>query len=41
MRRTWIFGALIGAAIVSLALTSSRAQTDFYKGKTVSIVIGA
>src|SRR6266850_5268652 len=28
MRRTFIFGALIGAAIVSLAVTSSRAQTD-------------
>jgi tripartite-type tricarboxylate transporter receptor subunit TctC len=41
MRRTWIFGAIIGAATISLALTSSRAQTDFYKGKTVSIVIGA
>src|SRR2546423_9723856 len=41
MRRTFIFGALIGAAIVSLALTSSRAQTDFYRGKPGSIVIGA
>jgi len=41
MRRIWIFGALLGAATISLALTSSRAQTDFYKGKTVSIVIGA
>lgn len=41
MRRTWIFGAIIGAATISLALTSSWAQTDFYKGKTVSIVIGA
>src|SRR5258707_14395267 len=41
MRRTFIFGALIGAATISLALTSSWAQTDFYKGKTVSIVIGA
>jgi tripartite-type tricarboxylate transporter receptor subunit TctC len=41
MRRTFIFGALISAAIVSLALTSSWAQTDFYRGKTVSIVIGA
>jgi tripartite-type tricarboxylate transporter receptor subunit TctC len=41
MRRIFVFGALIGAAIVSLALTSARAQTDFYKGKTVSIVIGA
>lgn len=41
MRRTWIFGAIIGAATISLALTSSWAQTDFYRGKTVSIVIGA
>jgi tripartite-type tricarboxylate transporter receptor subunit TctC len=41
MRRIFIFGALLSAAIVSLALTSSGAQTDFYKGKTVSIVIGA
>ena len=41
MRRTWIFGAIIGTAVVSLALTSSWAQTDFYRGKTVSIVIGA
>jgi tripartite-type tricarboxylate transporter receptor subunit TctC len=32
---------LLSAAIVSLALTSSWAQTDFYRGKTVSIVIGA
>jgi tripartite-type tricarboxylate transporter receptor subunit TctC len=41
MRRTFIFGAFIGTAVVSLALTSSWAQTDFYRGKTVSIVIGA
>ena len=41
MRRIFIFGALLSAAIVSLALTSSWAQTDFYRGKTVSIVIGA
>ena len=41
MRRIWIFGALVGTAVVSLALTSSWAQTDFYRGKTVSIVIGA
>src|SRR5262245_7979904 len=41
MRRNFVFGALIGTAVVSLALTSSWAQTDFYRGKTVSIVIGA
>jgi len=41
MRRNFVFGALIGTAVVSLALTSSWAQSDFYRGKTVSIVIGA
>ena len=41
MRRIFAFGAFVGAAVVSLALTSSWAQTDFYRGKTVSIVIGA
>ena len=41
MRHTWIFGATIGAATISLALTSSWAQTDFYRGKTASVVIGA
>src|SRR5215475_12377721 len=41
MRRIFVFGVLIGAATISLALTSSRAQTAVYKGKTVSIVIGA
>lgn len=41
MRRTWIFGALMGVSVVSLAVTSSWAQNDFYKGKTVSVVIGA
>jgi tripartite-type tricarboxylate transporter receptor subunit TctC len=41
MRRIFVFGAFIGTAVVSLALTSSWAQTDFYRGKTVSIVIGA
>jgi tripartite-type tricarboxylate transporter receptor subunit TctC len=41
MRQTWIFGAIIGGATISLALTSSWAQTDFYRGKTVSVVIGA
>jgi tripartite-type tricarboxylate transporter receptor subunit TctC len=41
MRRSLIFGILLGCAIVSLALSSVRAQTDFYRGKTVSVVIGA
>jgi tripartite-type tricarboxylate transporter receptor subunit TctC len=41
MRRTWIFGALMGVSVVSLAMTSSWAQSDFYKGRTISVVIGA
>src|SRR5438128_2729166 len=41
MRRIWIFGFLIGASIVSLALSAVHAQIEFYKGKTVSVVIGA
>src|SRR6266498_771223 len=41
MKRIWLFGALIGISVGVLALNSSWAQSDFYKGKTVSIVIGA
>ena len=41
MRRVMVFGVIVGFALASLALTSSWAQTDFYKGKTVSVVIGA
>ena len=41
MRRVMVFGVIVGFAMASLALTSSWAQTDFYKGKTVSVVIGA
>jgi tripartite-type tricarboxylate transporter receptor subunit TctC len=42
VNRTWIFGVLVAAVTVSVAVTSSaRAQSDFYKGKTVTIVIGA
>src|SRR5499433_2680501 len=41
MRRTLAFGILVTFAIGVLAISSVRAQSDFYKGKTVSIVIGA
>lgn len=41
MKRIWLFGALIGISVGVPALNSSWAQSDFYKGKTVSIVIGA
>jgi len=41
MQRIWLLGAVVGSSICALALNSSWAQTDFYKGKTVSVVIGA
>jgi tripartite-type tricarboxylate transporter receptor subunit TctC len=41
MRRYCIYGVLAGLLIVPAAVSSARAQADFYKGKTVSIVIGA
>jgi tripartite-type tricarboxylate transporter receptor subunit TctC len=41
MRRVWLLSALVGAAIGPLGLSPALAQADFYKGKTISIVIGA
>ncbi|MGH6768155.1 MAG: Bug family tripartite tricarboxylate transporter substrate binding protein [Xanthobacteraceae bacterium] len=41
MKRTLIWGALVGALVLPLALSSAQAQSDYYKGKAVSIVIGA
>jgi tripartite-type tricarboxylate transporter receptor subunit TctC len=41
VKRTLIWGALAGALVLPLAWSSAQAQSDFYKGKTVSIVIGA
>ena len=41
MHRFWTFGVAIGFSLVALAPSPARAQEDFYKGKTISIVIGA
>jgi tripartite-type tricarboxylate transporter receptor subunit TctC len=41
MRRISIGSVLAGCLLVPLALSSAHAQADFYKGKTISIVIGA
>lgn len=41
MRRMWVFGAVVGLSVVALALSPLRAQDSFYKGKTISVVIGA
>jgi len=40
MRRAWLSGAL-GCLLAASALSSAFGQSDFYKGKTVSVVIGA
>ena len=41
MKRTWT-SSVIGACLLApLALSSAHAQSDFYKGKTISVVIGA
>src|ERR1700704_258296 len=36
-----LIGVVAGFSIVALAPSPGRAQADFYKGKTVSVVIGA
>src|SRR5450631_2959361 len=41
MRRIWLASALAGCLLLPLALSSAHAQADFYKGKTISVVIGA
>jgi tripartite-type tricarboxylate transporter receptor subunit TctC len=41
MRTISILGAVVGLAISPAMLAPALAQADFYKGKTVSIVIGA
>jgi tripartite-type tricarboxylate transporter receptor subunit TctC len=39
MKRMWVLGAAIGLA--AMPLSAVQAQDSFYKGKTVSVVIGA
>jgi tripartite-type tricarboxylate transporter receptor subunit TctC len=41
MRRIGLLGALLGLSVLALAPSSAQAQADFYKGKTVAVVIGA
>jgi tripartite-type tricarboxylate transporter receptor subunit TctC len=41
MQRHLIKGALAGCLIAAFASTTAQAQADFYKGKTVTVVIGA
>jgi tripartite-type tricarboxylate transporter receptor subunit TctC len=41
MGRAWKVGVLLGLMAASVTVLSAQAQSDFYKGKTVSVVIGA
>ena len=41
MRRIWMLGVLAAFSLVALTSSPLWAQADFYKGKTVNIVIGA
>jgi tripartite-type tricarboxylate transporter receptor subunit TctC len=41
MKRIWTSSAVAAGLLVALALSPARAQSDFYKGKTISVVIGA
>lgn len=41
MRRSWLSGALSAALLTMMAAAPAAAQADFYKGKTISVVIGA
>jgi tripartite-type tricarboxylate transporter receptor subunit TctC len=41
MRQIWASGIVAACLLVPLALSPAQAQSDFYKGKTVSVVIGA
>src|SRR5260370_29049510 len=41
MRRAWTSSVVAACLLVPLALSSAQAQSDFYKGKTISVLIGA
>jgi tripartite-type tricarboxylate transporter receptor subunit TctC len=41
MRRVSIASAVAGCLLLPLALSPAHAQADFYKGRTISVVIGA
>src|SRR5215211_9194310 len=40
MRRSFVSGAFVTFLIALLPLSPARAQADFYKGKTITIVVG-
>ena len=41
MRRIWTSSVVAGCLLAPLALSPAHAQSDYYKGRTISIVIGA
>src|SRR3981081_4518996 len=41
MRRIWTSSVVAGCLLAPLGLSPAHAQSDYYKGRTISIVIGA
>src|ERR1700693_1432747 len=41
MRRIWTSSVVAACLLAPLALSPAQAQSDFYKGRTISVVIGA
>src|SRR6266700_7115085 len=41
MRRMWNLSVVAACLLIPLGLSSAQAQSDYYKGKTISVVIGA
>jgi tripartite-type tricarboxylate transporter receptor subunit TctC len=41
MKRMWISSALLSFSMIFLIAPSARAQSNFYEGKTVTLIIGA
>jgi tripartite-type tricarboxylate transporter receptor subunit TctC len=41
MRRIWTSSVMAACLLAPLGLSPAHAQTDYYKGKTISVVIGA
>src|ERR1700680_4364237 len=41
MRRIWTSSVVAACLLVPMALSCAHAQSEFYKGKTISVVIGA
>src|SRR5438876_9382685 len=41
MRRMWVVSLLVSFLMIPLVASPARSQTNFYEGKTVTLIIGA